>query len=123
MNRFCEILSDPRHGGQEQVSETMLVEFAFAFESKAKQLRHQILVFRQRNHTVADIAGWHHAEVFSKTSGTASIVGHGYDHGKIAWTVFQPSEESRQTGTSTYRNDSGLPGLQGLTYRAGLSDL
>ena len=101
----------------------MLAEFALAFESEPKQLGHQIFVFRQRNHTVADIAGWHDAEVFSKASGTASIVGDGYDHREIARTILQSSKESGQTRTSTYRNDTGPRGLQGLTYRAGLSDL
>ena len=53
---FSKITGDARHGGEKQVSKAVTVKLTPAIETKLEKLRHQVFVFRESDHAVADIA-------------------------------------------------------------------
>ena len=54
---FCKIARNAGHRRQKQVSETVIVQPAFAIEPESKQPRHEMLVFRESDHAVSNVAG------------------------------------------------------------------
>lgn len=53
-----------------------------------------MLIFGERNHAVADIAGGKHLEVFAETTGGTTIVGDGDNGGEVA----NEAERARAAG-------------------------
>src|SRR5262249_49485907 len=80
-DRDCEIAGHAGHCGKEQISEAVVVQSAVAAESKTEQVRHEMLVFGQSNHAIANVARRKHSEFFPKPARAASVIGYGNDYG------------------------------------------
>ena len=70
-------------GGDEEVAEAVALEVALV-EAVLEELGEEVLVLRERDHAVADVAGRQHVEVFAETAGGATVVGDGDDGGEVA---------------------------------------
>ena len=53
-------------------------------EAVLEELGEEMLVLREGDHAVADVAGREHVEVFAEAAGGATVVGDGDDGGKVA---------------------------------------
>jgi hypothetical protein len=49
-----------------------------------KELGEEVLVFREGDHAVADVAWGQHVEVFAEAAGRATVIGDGDDGGEVA---------------------------------------
>ena len=78
-----EVSGDAGERGDEEVAEAVAFEVALG-EAVLEELREQVLVFGERDHAVADVAGRKHVEVFAQAAGGAAVVGDGDDGGELA---------------------------------------
>src|SRR5262245_38223887 len=93
------------------------MEVALTLEPKPEELRHQLFVFGESDHAVANIARRHHAEILAQAAGTAAIIGYGHDNGEVGRAILQPAQKRGQTGPASNRKNSGIRKLQGLLVR------
>jgi hypothetical protein len=77
-----EVAGDVGERGHEQVAEAVTLEIALV-EAVLEEPGEQVLVFGERDHAVANVAGGKHFEVFAKAAGGASVVGDGDDGGEV----------------------------------------
>ncbi len=78
-----EVAGDVGQRGQKEIAEAVAFETAAGFEAVLKKPREQGVVFGERHHAVADVAGGQHVELAAQASGTAAVVGDGNDGGDI----------------------------------------
>ena len=81
-------------------------------EAVLKQARDQTLVFRQRHHAIADVAGREHVEFAAQAAGTAAIVGDRDDRRELQrafgglHVALQPPQQRGKAGAAADRDDS-----------------
>ncbi len=83
LDGLSEVPGDVGEGGDEEVAEAVAFELALV-EAELKELGEEMLVFREGDHAVADVAGGEHLEVFAEPAGGAAVVGYGDDGGEVA---------------------------------------
>jgi hypothetical protein len=77
-----EVAGDGGERGEEEIAEAVAFEVAVG-EAVLEELGEQVLVFREGDHAVADVAWGKHVELFAKAAGGATVVGDGDDGGEI----------------------------------------
>ena len=70
--------------GEEEVAEVVAFEFAAGTEAVLEEAGDEVLVLRERDHAVAQVAGWEHFEVFAEAAAGPAIVRDGDDGGEVA---------------------------------------
>src|SRR5438874_1929901 len=117
-----------REGGQEKVAETVPLQPAAVGKAVVKELREQGLILGERHEAVADVARGQDAELAAQPSRTSAFIGDGHHGGeasdvrlkqggayRLRNMVLQPSQESRETGTSANGHDLHRSAFQSST--------
>ena len=81
MNSFHKIAGDAGHSRKKKITETVVMESAIAVKAESKQTGHQVLVFRQSNHTVSDVSRRQNMQFFSQPAGAASVIRYRHNDG------------------------------------------
>ena len=93
-----EVAGDVGERGDEEVAEVVAFEVALR-EAVLEETGEEMLVFGERDHAVADVAGGEHVEVFAEAAGGAAVVGDGDDGGEVgderAWRRAGPRRAER----------------------------
>ncbi len=106
LHGLCEIARQIGEGGEEQVAEAVAFEAAALGETVLEQLGKQRLVFRKRDHAVANVAGRQDIEIAAEASGTAAIIGDrdnggDLDFSRLQGVPFQAVQKRREAGSAS----------------------
>ncbi len=92
-----EVAGDLGERGEEEVAEAVAFEVAVG-EAVLEEAREQVLVLRERDHAVADVAGGQHVQVFAQAAGGTAVVGDGDDGGEVADEAGQGVGDRQRAG-------------------------
>ena len=93
-------------------------ECAFAAEAVLEQLGHQGLRLGERCEALADVAGWEHSILLAQPAARAAVVGDGDDRHDVAGVLLDASEQRREPGAATDRDQAGALGKRAGTCTA-----
>ncbi len=104
-----EVAGDAGQGGQEEVAEGMADEPAAVGKAVLEQAGQQVLVVRQGDDAVADVARRQDPELPPQAAGRAAVVGDGDHAGEASEArrpdlVLQAAQQRRQAGAAADRH-------------------
>jgi len=70
-------------GGDEEIAEVVATELTGALKAVTEEAGDEALIFRERDHAVAKVAGREHVEVAAKAAAGAAVVGNGDDRSEV----------------------------------------
>src|ERR1700676_62544 len=85
---FGEVSGDVGERGEEKITKIVADQSATGMKTVLKKAAEQRFVFGKRDHAVANIARWQDAIFTPQATGTATVVRHGNDGGKIGNGAF-----------------------------------
>src|ERR1051325_8853585 len=100
-NGFSEVSGYFSQCREKEIAEAVPAELAVTAKAITEKTRHQLGVFGERDHAVADVAGGQHLQLLAQPSGAAAVVRDRNDRGEtldphflviLADKTFQTSE-------------------------------
>src|SRR5580698_8579288 len=134
-----EISRHLRKRGDEEVAEAVAFEAGTGAKSMAEEAGDEVLIFREGNHAVAQVAGRKHVEVFPQPATRAAVVGDSNDRSEMAEKAWVPvtirlsnagrrdvalesAEQGGEACAAAHSDDSQVSLLRGPQWRVGNGD-
>ena len=83
LDRLSEVPGDACESGEEEIAKAVAVEVALR-ETVLEELGEEVLILREGDEAVAEVAGGEHVQIFAETTGGTSVIGDSDDCGQIA---------------------------------------